>query len=139
MVDLADVSRRRLQEALADASDATAAKRLMAALAYTDGVDGTTFAARYGVPPSTVYAWLERFEQRPVEAAMRDDSRPGRPRKLTDDQREQVRADLREPPATFGYDASAWRPPVVREHLAAAYDVDYSTAHVRRLLSDLAP
>lgn len=139
MVDLADLSRRDLQAALEATTDATAAKRVMAALAYLDGVDGATFAARYGVPTSTVYAWLGRFENRPVQEAMRDDPRPGRPPKLDEEGRTRLRADLAEPPSAAGYDAAEWDTSLVRDHLASAYGVAYSTAHVRRLLADLEP
>lgn len=137
MVDLEGKSREALQEALSTATDAKAAERLMAALAYKDGVTGGAFAARYGIPRSTVYSWLNRFEERDLEDAMYDDRRPGRPSKLGDDQRAELLEDLERPPAEHGYEATEWHPSLVRNHLETKYGVAYSVVQVRRILNEL--
>lgn len=137
MVDLDGVDRTALLAALEEAPGPKAAMRLMAALSYLDGVNGTTFADRYGLPRSTVYAWLARFETRPIEEAVVDDPRPGRPSRLDDDQREQLRSEVEQPPTAAGYAATSWDGPLLRTHLAEAYGFSYSAAHARRLLAEL--
>lgn len=79
-----------LRAALDEAQDAKAAKRLMVALAYKDGVGVDTISERYGIPQSTIYYWLDRLENRPTADALRDGPRPGRPPKLSTDQRVEV-------------------------------------------------
>ena len=125
-----------LRGVLADVSNAKATKRLMVALAYADGVRVETLSERYGIPRATVYSWLDRFEHQSISEAIEDESRPGRPAKLDASQREQLRDDLRGPPAEVGYDALDWSPELAQHHIEQAYDVTYSTGHVRRLLRE---
>jgi transposase len=136
MGKLDDVDADDLRAALADAETAKAAKRLMVALSYLDGDSADDVAARFGVPRSTVYYWLDRFESEPIEEAVRDDDRPGRPSKLRDGERRLLRAHLRHDPGTFGLDADEWTAGVVRDHIEAAFGVSYSEGHVRRLLRE---
>ena len=126
-----------LREALREAATAKAAKRLMVALAYADGVRVETLSDRYGIPRATVYSWLDRFENQSISEATKDDSRPGRPSKLDASQREQLLDDLRESPKELGYDALRWSPELAQHHIEREYDVTYSLGHVRRLLREL--
>ncbi len=136
MPNLDATSVSELQSALGDADTGKAAKRMMIALAYKDGVDVATISSRYGIPTSTVYYWLNRFDDSSLIDAATDDVRPGRPSELTEDQRESVRQWLTAPPAERGLDAEEWTPALLREHIHEAFEVDYSTAHVQRLLSE---
>lgn len=138
MAELEGVTTSELREALATTDDPKAVKRLMVALAYLDGVPVGALVDRYGFAQSTVYSWLDRFEERPLEDALHDDSRPGRPPKLDADRRAVLADQLREPPAAFGFDATTWTPELLREHVEREFDVRYSVGHVRRLLADLA-
>ncbi|MFC4356909.1 transposase [Halobium salinum] len=139
MAKLADADPDALREALASTTEAKPAKRLMVALAYLDGESVATLSTRYGIPRSTVYYWLDRFESEPLESAIRDEDRPGRPPKLDERQREQLRSDLQAPPSEQAFDAEAWTPALVREHVDRRFDVSYSEGHARRLLDRLGP
>lgn len=136
MGKLDDVATDRLREQLTETADAKPAKRVMVALAYKDGVDVTTLSDRYGIPESTVYAWLDRFEKRSLPDAVSDDDRPGRPSKLTGDEREALEAALREPPSAAGYDDEAWTATLVQRYLDAEFAVSYSLGHIRDEFGD---
>jgi transposase len=99
MNKLEDVDGDALCDALGEASSAKAAKRLMIALAYADGVRVETLSERYDIPRSTVYSWLDRFEHQSINEAITDDSWPGRPSRLTASQRERLSDDLAGLPA----------------------------------------
>ena len=137
MNKLEDVDAGDVRDALEVASSSKAAKRLMIALAYADGVPVETLSDRYGIPRATVYSWLDRFEHQSISEAIADDSRPGRPSKLNPSQREQLLDDLREPPAEVAYDALEWSPTLAQHHIEREYEVNYSIGHVRRLLREL--
>lgn len=137
MPKLATVSADQLREELAAATDPKAVKRLMIALSYKNGESVDELSDRFGIPASTVYYWLDRFEERSIDEAIADESRPGRPTKLDETQRHDLVSDLNQPPAEFGYSSSDWTPELVRAHLEETYDVTYSLGHVRRLLRDL--
>lgn len=132
MSKLDDLSGESLREALAEADEAKSAKRLVVALAYKDGVAVDTIAARYGIPQSTIYYWLDRFENQSIADALRDEPRPGRPPKLTEEQRETVETWLDSPPEEFGHDAEAWQADDLRDQIYDTFDVDYSVPHVKR-------
>jgi transposase len=137
MNKLVEVDAEELQAALATAQTAKATKRLMVALAYADGVRVETLSERYDIPRATVYSWLDRFEHQSISGAITDESRPGRPSKLTASQREQLFDELSRSPAELGYDASEWTPERTQRHIEQTYDVTYSLGHVRRLLREL--
>lgn len=137
MTKLADISADQLREELAAATDPKAVKRLMIALSYKNGESVDELSDRFGIPASTVYYWLDRFEERPVGEAIADESRPGRPAKLDETQRQDLVSDLNQPPGEFDYESADWTPELVRIHLEDTYDVIYSLGHVRRLLRDL--
>ena len=63
-----------------------------------------------------------------------DDSRPGRPSELSDDQFDQFAAALHNQPEEAGYDAPAWSTALAQQYLMEAFDVVFSCRHVRRLM-----
>jgi transposase len=136
MDKLAEVSADDLRAALADVESAKAAKRLMVALDYKDDVSVATLADRYGVPRSTLYYWLDRFEEQSIADAIEDEPRPGRPPRLTDAAREALQTDLDDEPSDHGYDEETWTPELVQQYIEREYGVSYSTGHVRRLLRE---
>ena len=136
MTKLDDVDADALRDALNEVDSAKAVKRLMVALAYKDGVSVAELARRYGVPRSTLYYWLDRFEEFPIGEAIEDEPRPGRPRKLDEDDRRTVAADICDDPSEHGYDADEWTPELVQRHIESAFDTSYSVGHVRRLLRE---
>lgn len=136
MDSLEHVSAEVLQTALDRTGDAKAAKRLMIALAYKDGVSVATMSDRYAVPKSTIYYWLERFEERSVEDAATDEHRPGRPPKLSAAQRKTVEEWLENPPHEYGYDRDSWTSNLLRDRIESVFGVAYSEGHVRRFLRE---
>lgn len=130
MDKLAGVSAAALRAALADASGAKSALRLVVALDYKAGIPVRTMGDRYGIPRSTLYAWLDRFEEAGIEAAISDERRPGRPKALDEEERAEIRRTMANSPG--GRDS--WTPASLREHIEEEYGVRYSLGHVRRLL-----
>jgi len=136
MDKLADVDVAALREALDEVESAKAAKRLMVALDYKDGTPVSTLATRYDIPRSTLYYWLDRFENQSIEDAVEDEPRPGRPPKLDDEARESLWEALDDEPMDHGFDAEEWTPPLVQSHIEREFAVVYSEGHVRRLLRE---
>jgi transposase len=133
---LAEVTRIHLRQRLAEETDPKAIKRLVAALEYKDGLSPAKIEEKYGWPTQTIYSWLNRFEERGVEAALRDKPRPGRRPLLSPPQRRQLFAALNAPPTEVGYDAPAWTPALVNTYLNECLEVTYSGEHCRRLLHE---
>jgi transposase len=138
MARLESVSTNDLRSALAEVERKRPTQRLMVAIAYKHGTTQTELSEWYDVERKTVYNWLTRIEQRPddIVEAVRDRTRPGRPRKLDDDQLSQLETTLQRRPTETGYDAPAWTPALLRRHIAETFDSDYSVASCRRLLRE---
>lgn len=139
MATLSDTDPAALREALHELPDAKPALRLVVAIAYCDGVAVETLSDRYGVPASTIYGWLDRFESRPPAEAATDDDRPGRQSALSAAEREELATVLDSSPAEHGFDADEWTAALVREFVADRFDVTYSRVHAWRLLQALGP
>jgi transposase len=131
MNKLEQLGREQLRAALDDAATAKAAKRLMVALAYKDGVHVETLSDRYGIPQSTIYYWLDRFETQPIGDAVEDETRPGRPPKLSDEQRAEVESWLTSPPESDD-EPTEWTGARLQQRISEEFGVEYSVAHVSR-------
>jgi len=73
-----DITVEKLQEKLID-DDAKDIKRLMAAIAYKQGHSPADIEVIYGISKKNVYQWLDCFEERGLNDALYDESKPGRP------------------------------------------------------------
>ncbi len=136
MKHLTDISVEDLQNALDAVEGKKPTQRLLAAIAYKNGITQTELAEWYGVERRTIYSWLTRLENQPLEQAVYDEHRPGRPRKLSADEQAAFEAALHESPVDVGYEEKSWTPALVREFLLDTFEVEYSRPSCRRLMKE---
>ncbi len=137
MDHLDEISVEELQEALDNVDGKKPTQRLLAAIAYKNGVTQTELSEWNGVQRRTIYSWLTRLDtDEPLEQAVTDAHRSGRKRKLSDKDQKQFEATVHEPPEEVGLDAPAWTPALVQQYLDETYDVEYSIPSCRRLLKE---
>jgi transposase len=137
MNKLDSVDSDALRETLAETTDPKAVKRLMIALAYDDGVSVDTLSERHGIARSTIYSWLDRFEEDSIADAIRDEHRPGRPSLLSEQEREQLAQTLQSHPTKFGFSEKSWTPELVQEYIQQEYQVSYSIGYIWQLVRQL--
>jgi transposase len=114
---IGEITVDELRSKLAEVDDdGKAVKRLVAAIAYKQGQSPADIEETFGFSINNVYEWLHRFEERGLEEALYDESKPGRPSELTDEQQEELAAVLQESLEEAGYDVQAWTPRFV-QHL----------------------
>lgn len=121
-------------ERLSEETDGKAIKRLVAAREYLDGHSPAEISEKFGWPEQTIYTWLDRLESRRLEEALYDDSPPGRPPTLSEDERETFYCAVADPPDEAGFDAAAWSTSIAQRFLRREFDQDFSRRHTRRLL-----
>lgn len=133
-----DLTVEELQAKLAETDDdGKAVKRLLTAIAYKQGQSPADIEETFGISKKNVYEWLDRFEERGLDEALYDESKPGRPAKLSDEQFDELEAVLDKSPEDAGYDGvQAWTPRFVQHWLKTHFDVEYTQRHVRRLMDD---
>jgi transposase len=130
---LVSVNEEQLREQLRTERDPKAIKRLVVALEYKSGLSPAKIQHKYGWHEQTVYDWLDIVAERDA-FALGDLPRGGSHSRLTDDQWDQLTATLAASPSKVEIDAPAWRPPLVREYIAENFDVEYSLAHMYRVM-----
>lgn len=114
----------------------TPRERVLVAIARKQGDTIDRLAERHDIAEKTVRNWLDRFADRPLSAAPYDEERPGRPSKLTADERTELMADFQRPPAAFGYDSQSWTASMAARHVETSYGVEYTARHCRALLNE---
>jgi transposase len=136
MARLENVSVEELEVALDEATGKRETKRLLVAIIYKRGPSAPMIAEWLDTREQTIYRWFDRIESEPIEQAVRDRQRSGRPPKLDDADRAAFHDAVRASPSEVGYDAAEWTPDLARRFLAEEFDVEYSRRHVQRLLHD---
>ncbi len=137
MDHLDEFSIEELQDALDNVEGNKPTQRLLAAIAYKNGVTQTELAEWHDTGRRTIYSWLMRLDtDEPLEQAVSDAHRSGRKRKLSESQQEEFEQTVHEPPEEAGIDAPAWTPALVQEFLEETYGVEYSYPSCRRLLKE---
>jgi|AntDeeMinimDraft_4_1070355.scaffolds.fasta_scaffold10670_3 transposase len=131
---LDDITLEDLQELREKTDGEIPRERVLAAIGRRQGDELATLAERHGVVEKTIRNWLDRFAREPIEQAPYNDSRPGRPSKLEEHQREQFFDHLQQPPTELGYEQQAWSPKLLLHYVKEEYGVEYSEGHARKLL-----
>lgn len=134
MSRLDEVPVGELEDALENATRKRETVRLLTAIIYKRGPSVPMIAEWLDMREATIYRWFDRLETEPIETAVRDRDRPGRPPKLTDEQQQEFRAAVSRPPGESGYGAETWTVALARQYLEDQFGVEYTTRHVRRLL-----
>ncbi len=136
MARLDGVSTDELEAALGRVDGKKEAMRLVAALIYKRGPSVPMIADWLAVREATIYRWFDRIEAEPLDRAVRDRPRPGRPPALSGADRERLEAAVADPPTSVGYERQTWTLELVRRFIRDEFGVDYTTRHVRRLLDE---
>ncbi len=137
MDHLDEISVEELQDALDNVEGKKPTQRLFAVIAYKNGVTQTELAEWYDVQRRTIYSWLKRLDtDESLEQAVTDAHRPGRKRKLPENEQQEFEETVHESPREVGVDAPAWTPALVQQYLEETYDVEYSIPSCRRLLKE---
>ena len=130
---LEGVDEEQLRQQLRTEKDPKAIKRLTTALLYLNGVSATEIGEILGIHVQTIYDWLDVVAERDLDA-LGDAPHQPTASKLTPEQWESLTAVLHAPPTEVGYDASAWRPDLVHHYIRETFGVEYSLAHMYRVM-----
>lgn len=132
---LDDITLKELQEVRERTEGEIPRERVLAAIGRKQGDELETLAERHGVVEKTIRNWLDRFVEQPIDQAPYDESRPGRPSKLSKEQYKPLFDQLQHPPTEFGYEQQTWSSKLLLHHLEEEYGVEYSEGHARKLLN----
>lgn len=137
---LDDLSMADLHGLLAEVEGKKPTLRVVVGVNYKQGVSPTEIARWYDLSRTTVYNWLDRLERvtsDPRSSVLLDADRPGRPSKLSTEQRDTLVRTVASTPRDAGIDADEWTPRVLQQYIDDTFGVRFTRRHSRTLLDEL--
>jgi transposase len=110
--------------------------RIEAAKMVLSGIRNVDVAEELGVNLHTVTDWMTIYRQKGMEGLLWKGER-GRPRQLSDEQCENLKAICVKGAAAYGYEIGLWTLPRVAKVIKEQFGVAYSEAHVWEILHSL--
>lgn len=112
------------------------ARRLHAVVLNMEGRTAPEIASFLKVHRSKVSIWLQRWRRWGMDGIL-EGHRSGRPKGLSDSQR-QILADILDSgPVAYGFQSGVWTCPMVSRVIKEEFSILYHPAHVSRLLREL--
>ena len=125
-----------LQDEIRRSQEARYDHRLHAVLLVAQGVACTEAAALLGDAPRTVQYWIHRFEAEGF-AGLADADRSGRPKKLSEQQLDEIGKVLRESPRKANLTTNIWDGKTLSTFIRQQYAVDLGVRQCQRLFRRL--
>ena len=110
--------------------------RLHGVLLVAHGLSCPQVGDLLGDSPRTVVNWVQRFESHGL-AGLSEGERPGRPRRLNEEQLTRVEAALRDSPGKFDLPTEMWDGPTLSEFLRRELGVSLKVRQCQRLFRQL--
>jgi transposase len=111
-------------------------KRISALLWLADGRAAPEIASRLAVSTETIYAWRAAFLVQRWNSLVRRTS-PGRPPKLTQAQRAQLKELISAGPQAAGYQTGCWNTALIQDLIARVFGRMYNVHYLSELLRNL--
>lgn len=133
-LSLSSRQRRRLQQELWSADEATLCRRILAILEVDAGKPISRVAELLGVSRQCIYNWIESYASRHDPDDLADRERPGRPLRWTKEVQGVLQECLKWPPDSWGYQAVSWTVPLLRHWLIEQAGLTFSESAIRQHL-----
>lgn len=114
--------------------DAIYLRRVTIVSLMLHGASAAALSPFCGESARTLSAWVKAVDEQGFEA-LRPRKRTGRPRRLTDQQRAEMRDALQGKPHASGY--PVWDGPALSDFIRKTYSIDLSVRQCQRLLHEL--
>jgi len=98
------------------------------------GMKAKALAEACGETDRTLSSWIKAVDERGFEA-LRAIKQPGRPHKLSDCQKEEIKAAITSAPENYGY--NVWDGPTLSNYIESRYNISYGVRQCQRLLHAL--
>jgi transposase len=125
-----------LQDEIRRSDESRYDHRLHGMLLVAQGMSCTEVARLLGDAPRTVAYWVRRFEDEGL-AGLCEGDRPGRPRRLSKEQLDQVGDALRRNPTDFGLSVNLWDGKTLSEFLTKEWGITLGVRQSQRLFRQL--
>ena len=107
--------------------------RALCVLLIAEGHRPNQVAEWLGEHTRTLERWRKRFVDNGLNGLM-DETSPGRPPKLSNEEWNRLKLELEQPPGDFALDGKKWQGKTLQQHLTKNYGIDFSLRQCQRLL-----
>lgn len=125
-----------LQDEIRRSTESRYDHRLHGILLIAQGMSGGQVAQLLGDAPRTVAYWVRRFEEEGL-AGLVDGDRPGRPRRLNEEQVAQIGAALRKTPRDFDLIGNIWDGKTLAAFVYQQWNVTLGVRQCQRMFRQL--
>jgi transposase len=125
-----------LQDEIRRTDEARYDHRLHAILLVAQGMSSRQAAQLLGDSPRTVAYWVQRFEAEGL-AGLADADRPGRPRRMDQQQIDHIERALRKSPLEYGLSANLWDGKTLSAYIQQQFGVRLGVRQCQRLFRQL--
>jgi len=125
-----------LQDEIRRSYEARYDHRLHATLLVAQGLSCRNVSELLGDSPRSVAYWVNRFESEGL-AGLVDADRPGRPRRLDEQQIDQIQEALRLSPADYGFTANIWDGKLLSHYISQQFGTSIGVRQCQRLFRQL--
>lgn len=131
-----EVMQLAIQQEILRSEESRYDHRLHGILLVSHGLSCYQVADWLGQDPRTVERWVRRFEAKGF-AGLHEGERPGRPRRLTEEEWKAVSRELRRNPRDLGYTQNLWDGTLLSHHLAQVHGVDLGVRQCQRMFRQM--
>ena len=133
---LPEFSKAELTRLYQKEKNAKAKLRLLAAIFRKEGKSLDAISESVQTPKTTVHDWLKRLESEGLDGLI-DNSRPGRPSWLSQEQKEELEKVLSGSPEKQGIPFKIWTTSLVQYIIHELFNVTYKPRNVQKLVKKL--
>lgn len=133
---LKNVSLKDLESQRKNEKDPVVRDRLLALIMVKKGYSKKEIYALLSSTRGTIWRWEKEYIRDGVNG-VRNDTRSGRPKKLGNDNIQQLKIELSESPKELGYSYEIWIPKLVWKHIQKNYGVLYHPRSISRFARNL--
>jgi transposase len=125
-----------LQDEIRRSYEARYDHRLHAILMVAQGMSCHQVAGLLGDSPRTVAYWVKRFESEGL-SGLADADRPGRPRRLIEQQLKEIEKALRSSPNDYGLAGNLWDGKLLSQFIEQRFEIELGVRQCQRLFRQL--
>lgn len=114
--------------------DAKFLRKVTIVILLLSGIKAKVLADACGETDRTLSSWVKSVDEHGFES-LRTIKQTGRPHKLSDGQKEEIKVAVASDPMDYGY--NVWDGPALSDYIESKYNISYCVRQSQRLLHDL--
>ena len=126
-----------IKQEISNIKDGRYIRRLDAMLLITKGRNAYEVAEIFDYSPRSIHSWIKAIEKANNFSVLKDSLRSGRPGKLNEEQRDELRKVISQSPRESGYGYARWDGKLLSSHVHKSYGISLGVRRCQKLFHEL--